>query len=77
MIDILEQYIAQPSGEGCAMNIWLSSQPKEVQSMFEKLQENKSINLSSLFSDLNQHSPLPFKITLFRMHMRGYCSCKK
>lgn len=77
MIDILEEYLAMPSGDGCAMNVWLTSQPKEVQEIFGKLGENKSLNLASLYNDLNARSPLPFRISLFRMHMRGTCSCKK
>ena len=77
MIDILEEYLAMPSGDGCAMNVWITSQGTEVQELFEKLCGNKSLNLSALYTDLNSRSPLPFKISLFRMHMRGTCSCKK
>lgn len=77
MLDVLEKYLNTPSGEGCAVNVWLQNQPQEVQEIFVKLQENRSLNMSALYNDLANELPLPFKISVFRMHMRGYCSCKK
>jgi hypothetical protein len=77
MLDVLQRHIeAKPLG--CVVSQWVSTLSEEEQKAFDKIKENnKNIHLAILHSDLNQQTELPFKLTAFRSHFRGYCTCKK
>ena len=75
MRDVLEAYLSKPEGVKCAVGAWVAMQGDEEQKLIEAIKSRKDINLMKLYQDLGAETPLPFKITLFRMHMRGTCSC--
>lgn len=76
MIDVLEAYLKVPSEVKCSVGLWILEQGEEEQRLFEELRKHGNINMTNLYKDLTAESPLPFKITLFRMHMRGTCVCQ-
>jgi hypothetical protein len=75
MIEVLEQYLTQPK-EACVVGKWEQNLNPKEQEAFAKLKENNAnINVGKLFKDLNTDTKLPFRLTAFRSHMRGYCTC--
>ena len=45
---------------------------------FAKLKENnKNVVLASLYKELHNAESMPFGLTAFRSHLRGYCTCLK
>lgn len=77
MLDVLNKHLlAEPTV--CVVNQWISGLAEEEQAAFEAVRENSSkVVLASLYKDLNDESELPFKLTAFRSHLRGYCTCQK
>lgn len=77
MLDILEKYLSDSvNNGGCAVSHWIAKQPADVQEVFQKLRENKSANLAALYAELHSEAALPFKISVFRAHMKEYCACR-
>jgi hypothetical protein len=77
MLEVLEQHL-QKGPQRCIVARWIDSLTKEEQSAFSKIMENnKSIQIAILYKDLNEKDQLPFKLTIFRSHLRGYCTCQK
>lgn len=76
MLDVLEQYLNGPTEVKCAVGAWILKQGAEEQRLFEELKKRGNVNMVNLYRDLSVESSLPFKITLFRMHMRGDCVCQ-
>lgn len=76
MLDILNKHLNTDS-KGCSVHQWMLSLPVEEQEAFALVKENNAkISLASLFADLNKEDELPFKLTAFRSHLRGYCTCQ-
>jgi hypothetical protein len=55
---------------------WINTLEPEEQDAFNGLINSDELNATSLFLALEKQIKLPFKITTFRSHMRGYCSCQ-
>lgn len=72
----LEEFFAAPD-EGCVVNRWIKEQSEKTQEMLsiESIKERR-INLSNLYKHLLKISPLPFQVTIFRMHFAGTCKCR-
>lgn len=60
----------------CTVGKWLEAQEKEVVELLSILASRPTTNVSSLFRDL-QESNIPFKLTTFKLHMKGNCACPK
>lgn len=77
MLDVLEKHLnAGPTK--CVVERWLDSLSAPEKTAFTKIKENsETIDLASLYKDLTSTVTLPFKLTAFRSHLRGYCTCQK
>jgi len=77
MLEVLKKHIVTASDK-CSVSDWLITLDIEEQAAFNDIKDNsKNINLSSLYTELNLTEQLPFKLTAFRSHLRGYCTCPK
>jgi hypothetical protein len=77
LADTLRAFVDAPS-EGCSVNKWLNSQDEEINSLFNEIIIKKGTkNLRALYDALSKQEELPFKLTLFRQHLGGYCSCQQ
>lgn len=77
MLDVLDKHL-NAGPETCSVADWIASLSIEEQDAFNKIKENnKEINIATLYKDLTESIDLPFKLTLFRSHLRGYCICQK
>ena len=77
MLDVLKKHIVTASDK-CSVSDWILTLNTEEQSAFDDIQDNsENINVSGLYKDLNSTENLPFKLTAFRSHLRGYCTCPK
>ena len=54
---------------------WNEKLPKEEQTALDDL-KTKAVVVADLYRDLRA-AGVPFKLTAFRSHMRGYCACPK
>jgi hypothetical protein len=76
---ILDQFIEQSKQPGkCCIAMWIQSLPKEDAQKFESLRtENTKVPIKNLYEALiaSGHE-LPGKLTAFRSHFKGYCTCK-
>lgn len=78
MRDILQKHLERnPISEGCIVSSWIDDLPIEEQELIRTLQETKSVVVAALYKDLRSTENIPFKLTAFRSHMKGYCSCPK
>jgi len=76
MIDILNKYLAGTSS-ACKTGLWIDSLDKKTQDAFTAIKENsKTVVIAKLYAELSNEAPLPFKLTAFRSHLRGYCACQ-
>lgn len=76
MLDVLNKHLTEKKPE-CLVSTWVKELSKEENEAFASIKEKTAtINLASLYKDLNEESKLPFKLTAFRSHMRGYCICQ-
>ena len=76
MLNVLEAYLKNPAPVKCAVGAWIAKQGEEEQNLLEEIKNRRDVVMSDLYKDLNSESPLPFKVSLFRSHMRGYCACQ-
>lgn len=77
MLEVLTKHLDAPK-VGCSVAQWIKTLSKEEQAAFAKIRENsKSVNTTTLYQDLATQIELPFKLTAFRSHIRGYCTCQK
>lgn len=79
MLEVLTKHLSPLEKEqNCTVAMWIKTLKDEEQKAFEEIKEKSStINVAHLFNDLNKQSRLPFKLTAFRSHLRGYCTCQK
>lgn len=78
MLDVLTKHI---SGEAipktCVVARWINGLSEEEQQAFADVKtHSQQIHVASLFKDLSNETKLPFKLTAFRSHIRGYCTCQ-
>ena len=77
MLNILNKHL-EDKPSSCVVNTWIKSLKSEEQEAFTLLQKNKEkLQCAILYKDLSFEIDLPFKLTAFRSHMRGYCTCQK
>ena len=77
MLDILKKHLEETAFQ-CVVATWINELKEEEQQAFALLKQNQErIVVANLYSELSEQQDLPFKITAFRGHMRGYCSCQK
>ena len=77
MLDILNKHL-EDKPSSCVVNTWIKSLKNDEQEAFNLLQKNKEkLQAAILYKDLSSEMDLPFKLTPFRSHMRGYCTCQK
>jgi hypothetical protein len=76
MLEALTKHLSNEAPV-CVVAKWINSLKYEEQQAFIAVKENNArIKVASLYSDLNKEDELPFKITAFRSHIRGYCTCQ-
>jgi hypothetical protein len=76
MLEVLNKHLTAKA-DLCAMGQWINTLDKKTQEAFDAIKENnKSVVLVELYNDLAKETELPFKITVFRSHLRGYCTCQ-
>lgn len=72
--DILGQHLEKT--KLCVVGKWLESQDQEARDLFEKVLENK-VPLEPLFYELAKNQLIPFKLTIFKYHLKGNCACQR
>lgn len=78
MLDILTKHLEEKAAASCVVSVWIALLDPKEQDAFAKLKENnKNIICASLYKELHADDPLPFGLTAFRSHLRGYCTCPK
>jgi hypothetical protein len=79
ILGVLANHLANSKGDGvCSMGAWINTLDDKSKEMFTKIIESKNINISKLYSDLIQSGiELPVRLTAFRSHLKGYCTCQK
>jgi hypothetical protein len=76
MLDVLNKHLENVP-TGCAAARWINTLSKDEQKVFELIKEKSStIKVAQLYADLSKDLDLPFKLTAFRSHLRGYCTCR-
>ena len=76
MLDILNKHL-EDKPSSCVVDTWIKSLKEDEQEAFNLLKQNKEkIQAAILYKDLLSEMDLPFKLTAFRSHMRGYCTCR-
>lgn len=77
---ILDDFIAASKLPSvCKMSKWLNTLSKEDREKFESLKnENSRVDIKNLYEALIAagHN-IPAKLTAFRSHFKGYCTCNK
>lgn len=77
MLEVLNKHLLGSSSHGCVVEQWISTLSKDEQALFKQLKENSSsVKIVQLFKDIQNDTDLPFKLTAFRSHLRGYCTCR-
>jgi hypothetical protein len=76
LVDILQKHLSKPPlVKGCIVASWAADLSEEEQQVLSNLQ-TKAVIVADLYRDLSVAN-LPFKLTAFRSHMKGYCACPK
>lgn len=77
MLEVLNKHLLSSSSHGCVVAQWVSTLSKDEQALFKQLKDNSSsVKIVQLFKDIQNDTDLPFKLTAFRSHLRGYCTCR-
>jgi len=77
MLDVLTRHLEGSSNVGCVVAQWISTLGTEEQTVFQQIKENNSkVKIAQLYKDLSDANALPYKLTAFRSHLRGYCTCR-
>lgn len=76
LLEIIEDY-AKTASSKCSVGKWVDTLEKEEQDALNSLINSESLNATSLFLAIEKQVKLPFKVTTFRSHMRGYCTCQQ
>jgi hypothetical protein len=76
MLEVLTKHLTSTE-TGCVTAQWIATLSEEEQKAFALTKENnEKIRIAHLYTDLSKEVLLPFKLTAFRSHLRGYCSCR-
>lgn len=78
MLEVLQKHLEQHKAPTkCAVGSWLDTLDNKYKDLFKQLIEEK-VESAGLYRDLVSNGyELPFKSTVFRQHMKGYCVCQK
>jgi hypothetical protein len=77
MLEVLSKHLEGNANTGCIVAKWISALGKDEQKLFQQIKENSStVSIANLYKDLMLDTGLPFKLTAFRSHLRGYCTCR-
>lgn len=78
MLEVLTKHIkGETDPRVCVVSRWISKLSQEEQDAFLEVQNHsQQIQVALLFKELNNETKLPFKLTAFRSHIRGYCTCQ-
>jgi hypothetical protein len=77
MLDLLQKHLTAHEHQGCIAADWIKQLDVKEQEAFKSIkQNNHEIKIAQLYKDLNEQVGLPFKLTAFRAHLRGYCICR-
>lgn len=76
MLEIINKHLAAVP-QGCVVEQWVRSLSEEEQTGFDSVKASTKVVVADLYLDLMSTIELPFKLTAFRSHMRGYCTCPK
>jgi hypothetical protein len=65
----------------CSVARWVATLDEEdknalLELKIELSKNNRYVNVASLFASLLSKTTVPFKLTAFRSHMQGYCTCQ-
>jgi hypothetical protein len=75
--DILKEHLSGVrTVSKCTTGKWLETQEPEVVEMLSELSKRPTTNVSALFRDL-EPLEVPFRLTTFKLHMKGNCQCPK
>lgn len=79
--ELIAEHMEQKTINRCSVSKWIETLDEEDKDAFIQLRsivikDSKYINTASLFDTLLKKTSLPFKLTAFRSHMRGYCTCQ-
>jgi hypothetical protein len=80
MASILDAFIADAKlPKKCKAQRWIATLVKEDQDKFNSLKdENRKVDIKNLYDALvNAGVNIPVKLTAFRSHFKGYCTCQK
>jgi len=61
----------------CRVGRWFGDLSEEEQQALGDLLRKPRVNRTEVYEKLSQIIELPFKITLFKSHVKGSCSCPK
>jgi poly-D-alanine transfer protein DltD len=78
MLDVLGAHVKKLTEvKKCATGTWIDGLQQQEQDAFAQLISAQA-NAQGLYDDLTKAgNDLPFGMTTFRMHMKGYCTCQK
>ena len=77
MLDVLQKHL-NGEAHACIVSRWIDGLKEEEKQAFLRVKENsQQVHIAALFADLTKQTQLPFKLTAFRSHLRGYCTCQK
>lgn len=78
LLDVLQkQHLLQTQPFKCVVGSWVESLSEEEQKAFNICLTSPGLNASKFYSTLASEVELPFKATVFRSHVKGYCTCQK
>lgn len=79
LIDVLKAHKEENTKEkGCSVAQWLGTLTKEEADEFIACLQAPNTTALGLYNTLvSSGIPLPFKQTLFRAHVKGYCTCQQ
>jgi len=76
MLEVLNKHLTTDNTV-CIVAQWISTLPAEEQEVLNALKDNNArVIISDLYKDLKKEVELPYKLTAFRSHLRGYCTCR-
>ena len=78
LLDIINSHVAETESlSQCTVYTWLKGLSDEEQEAFAKLRKDNRLVVARLYNTLKEEVELPFRLTAFRSHMKGYCTCQK
>jgi hypothetical protein len=76
MLDVLNKHLHANENKGCVVEDWIKQLDSKEQDAFAEIKKNNhEVKIAQLYKDLSTQLELPFKLTAFRSHLRGYCTC--